>query len=356
MATASITPFKPGSSAYSANQALKTALKTMAQAKHCAVLWFKEIHARKLYDELGYASIYLYANQELGFSDTKTGDFLRLSKKLDDLPQLKKELEEGRIGYTKAREIIKVANSENERDWLEEARHSPRRKLAQKVTWARKNAAAQGKENPAQIPLLQRPKLKTPAVAAKHRISLEMTTEQLARFESLAEKIYKKGVAPAGSAKVEMILEGMSALLESADPQAAGSTSPVQIHIQRCPDCQDAAITTSRGSVSLTAQELERLSCDAQIVEPGKPNRATIKPSVRRQALSRDQHRCQTPGCRNTRFLEIHHLVPRNKGGTNELKNLITLCGRCHAHLHEKGRSYFYPPAGNSSPKSGDLI
>jgi len=153
-----------------------------------------------------------------------------------------------------------------------------------------------------------------------------------------------------------MILEGMSALLESADPQAAGSTSPVQIHIQRCPDCQDAAITTSRGSVSLTAQELERLSCDAQIVEPGKPNRATIKPSVRRQALSRDQYRCQTPGCRNTRFLEIHHLVPRNKGGTNELKNLITLCGQCHAHLHEKGRSYFYPPAGNSSPKSGDLI
>lgn len=353
MATASLTPYMLGSSAISAHQALKEALKTLAQAKHCAVLWFKEIHSRKLYGELGYASIYLYAKQELGFSDTKTGDFIRLSTRLDDLPQLKKELEEGRIGYTKAREIIKVANAKNEADWLDQAHRIPRRELAKKVSQARKNETARGKENSVQIPLLERPKLSMPVVAAKHRVTLEMTTEQMARFESLWEKLHKMGAVPAGSPKAQVILEGMAALVESAAPQSASSTSPVQIHIRRCPECETANITTSRGPVAITAQELERLSCDAQIEEAGKPNRATIKPSLKRQVLSRDQHRCQAPGCRNTRFLEVHHLRPRKLGGTNDLKNLITLCSQCHTHLHEKNHSYFYPPAGKSGQKSG---
>ncbi len=347
MATASLTPYMPGSSAYSANKALKKALKTMAKAKHCAVLWFKEIHGRKLYSELGYASIYLYAKQELGFSDTKTGDFLRLSKKLDDLPQLKKELEDGRIGYTKAREIIKVANPQNEADWLTEARHSPRRELARKISQAQKNAKAKGKDNPRQIPLLERPSLSTPTVASQHRVTLEMTTEQLARFDALWEKLHKKGAIPAGSPQVESILEGLAALVDSVDPQGADSASPVQIHIHHCPACEKTEVTTSRGPVALSAQELERLSCDAQLVEFGQRNRATIKPSVRRQVLSRDQHRCQVVGCGNTRFLQIHHIVSRRKGGTNHLKNLITLCSQCHTHLHENGRQGFYPPAGN---------
>ncbi len=51
-----------------------------------------------------------YAAVELEFSKTRTGDFLHLARKLEKLPRLKKEMEEGKIGYTKAREIVKVAD------------------------------------------------------------------------------------------------------------------------------------------------------------------------------------------------------------------------------------------------------
>ncbi|MCK5378974.1 MAG: HNH endonuclease, partial [Acidobacteria bacterium] len=38
-----------------------------------------------------------------------------------------------------------------------------------------------------------------------------------------------------------------------------------------------------------------------------------------------------------TRFLEVHHLTPRTRGGTNVPANLITLCSACHHLWHERG-------------------
>ena len=76
--------------------------------------------------------------------------------------------------------------------------------------------------------------------------------------------------------------------------------------------------------------------CDATICRNGKRNTTTIPPRVRREVLARDKHRCEAPGCGRTRFLEVHHLVPRYKGGSNQIENLLTLCGSCHRLWHEK--------------------
>ncbi|MFN2371745.1 MAG: HNH endonuclease [Candidatus Krumholzibacteriia bacterium] len=69
----------------------------------------------------------------------------------------------------------------------------------------------------------------------------------------------------------------------------------------------------------------------------GHRNAATIAPRVRREVLARDRHRCQGPGCGRTRFLEVHHVVPRERGGTNASANLVTLCAACHRLWHERG-------------------
>lgn len=344
MATAILTPFVEHSSAHDAHSALKQAVKTMAQAQHCAVIWFQEMVSRKLYKELGYASIYLYAHRELGFSASKTTNFLKLSRTLADLPQLKQELAHGDIGYTKACEVIKVANQDNVEDWLKEARKTPRRELAKKVAKARSEAKAQENKNPTQGEMIAPSPSNIPQAAIKHQVVLEMSTEQLARYEALWEKLHKLGGVPAGSKKVELLLAGLAALVESNGKSTAQSVSPVQVQVQQCPDCQKSSVTTSRGVTSLTERELDRLICDAQIQKSGKPNRATIKPSTKRQVLSRDQNRCQAPGCGNTWFLEIHHIIPRRFGGNNKLTNLTTLCSACHSHWHEKGGRNFRPP------------
>ncbi|MFH1843662.1 MAG: HNH endonuclease [bacterium] len=83
--------------------------------------------------------------------------------------------------------------------------------------------------------------------------------------------------------------------------------------------------------------QTEAVACDARILEPGpgQHNRATIPPAKRQEVLARDGHRCQSPGCRHTYFLELHHLKPRAVGGDISPANLITLCSSCHRLAHE---------------------
>lgn len=40
-------------------------------------------------------------------------------------------------------------------------------------------------------------------------------------------------------------------------------------------------------------------------------------------------YRCENPKCNYTQFLEVYHIVPKEKGGTNALDNLVVLCPEC---------------------------
>lgn len=53
---------------------------------------------------------------------------------------------------------------------------------------------------------------------------------------------------------------------------------------------------------------------------------------IRSQILLRDHFRCQE--CGYYKHLEVHHIVPRSKGGTDDSENLVTLCQRCHGKKH----------------------
>jgi len=52
--------------------------------------------------------------------------------------------------------------------------------------------------------------------------------------------------------------------------------------------------------------------------------------------LKRDHYRCQKCGEDKEELLDIHHILPRNFGGTNRKENLIVLCNRCHHKEHWK--------------------
>jgi hypothetical protein len=51
-------------------------------------------------------------------------------------------------------------------------------------------------------------------------------------------------------------------------------------------------------------------------------------PQIRRECFRKDERRCQRCGGKND--LTAHHLRPRAWGGPDVLRNLITLCERCH--------------------------
>ncbi len=326
-----------------ADIALKQAVAALEKAEHSVVLWFGEIFRRRLFRQLGHSSIYQYAEVELKWSKTRTGDFIRLARKLETLPVVKEAVARGEVGYTKARELIKVATPRTQEGWVEKAKSSTRRELAMKVKRVQNKAR---RRRDRQQDLVPEPELKVLAAEVPVRLNWEMTPTQFAKYEALVEKLHKLGGL---GDKTEALLQGLALLVEkrgtfkpATDCRqiSSGKIAPrgasTVVHIHRCPECERVAVVTSRGDLELGRAEREKLDCDALVVEPGKRSRSLVPPSRRRDVLARDGHRCRAPGCRNTRFLEVHHLKPRANGGDNDPGNLITLCSGCHRLWHER--------------------
>jgi ATP-dependent DNA helicase RecQ len=55
---------------------------------------------------------------------------------------------------------------------------------------------------------------------------------------------------------------------------------------------------------------------------------------TRKQVLLRDGFRCVSCGELLAQDADVHHLLPRSMGGTDETSNLVTLCDGCHASHH----------------------
>ncbi len=357
---------RAGLSAHEAHEQLLCALAELRRAERSALLCFAEIQERKLYRELGYSSMLLYAQEALGFSRSKTFQFLRLAESFDRLPKLKRAVAKGELSWTKAREVVKVASRRSEARWIREAKTSSRRDLESKVRDSRAQARSEVKTDPCQTSLLdpaptgldERPE------DIPRPLTLSFSAEQRARFEAIIERVRKSTSRPAtrSNSREDLVLEALALLLESErsgsergkedsstgdSPQLVEtsskectrvhSASPFQIVVYRCEKCGSASVQTAEGLRPLSTAEQERIECDAQVLEPGKRNRATIPPAMRRAVLARDGHRCRVEGCGRARFLEVHHLIPRSEGGENRPENLVTLCSSCHRLLHERG-------------------
>lgn len=59
---------------------------------------------------------------------------------------------------------------------------------------------------------------------------------------------------------------------------------------------------------------------------------AKLSNKQRKAIYRRDGYQCAL--CGSTRYLQLHHCIPRGKGGKDTDQNLITLCSDCHALAH----------------------
>ena len=308
-------------SAKKAHQKLINLLEQIRKCEHSALLLFSEMMHQKLYQELGYSSMLNYAISELKFSQSKAYGFIKMANDLEKLPETKKAVTEGKLEWTKVREITKVATVDNEKLWIAEADNSSQKVLETKVKQARTIAKDKAKQQPCLIPVEPLPKAEP-----KISTSLSFSIEQMERFSVLIEKMRKQGET---GSREELLIKALTDSTSQNSPRGENSPS-TKIVITHCPDCGKAE--TSSGEIS--KNELEKVYCDAVVNENGK-NKATIKPSVRQKVMIRDQHTCQGQGCSSKRYLEVHHKVPRVVGGSNDESNLVTLCSACHRLAHE---------------------
>ena len=107
--------------------------------------------------------------------------------------------------------------------------------------------------------------------------------------------------------------------------------------------------------LALSLSTLALISCNATIstmihdtagaiLDVGRRTRKP-PPALRRAIRERDGYRCQFPGCRSRRT-DAHHIVHWANGGETKLGNLISLCKRHHALVHDKGYLIASTPGG----------
>ncbi|MBC8424397.1 HNH endonuclease [bacterium] len=327
------------------HQNLVSALDRARRAEQSAVTLFARVWREQRYRDLGHATIELYATVGLGLSAAKTQQFLRLARTLESLPRTRAAVRTGRLSWTKARTVAAVATPRTEARWLQVAADASSRELEAAVRksrqrYRRERERLHTKRGQGAL-LLDAPTLlgrpaRTPPPEPPHpvempvNLGLRLDPVEHARFERLLERLRKQGRR---ESRAELILAGLAALADGARTRETAAP-PCQIVAYKCETCNR---TTVRGR-PVTPATAAALECDAVRVSPDRrtPNRATIPPAVRRTVLARDGHRCTTPGCGARQFLEVHHVVARRAGGTNEAENLKTLCSACHRFAHER--------------------
>ncbi len=266
-----------------------------------------------------------YARVELGFSETRISDFMRLARKLDRLPAVKAALPD--IGYTKVREIVEVATPRTEQAWLAAAQTSTRAELRTRVKRAKARKPAASLFDPAP----------GPAVEVPVRVSVEFTPEQHARWEALWEQLRKGGVA---GERAEVLLEALHALSSTDCPATDNSENfrrrksdpSILIHVHQCPDCAKNEVNGRE----LGRADAARVQCDAVVHEPGK--RRHINDPATRPPRSPHQGSppLPVPRLRPPPLPGDPPQKPRARGGTHEPANLITLCAACHRLWHRR--------------------
>jgi hypothetical protein len=119
-------------------------------------------------------------------------------------------------------------------------------------------------------------------------------------------------------------------------PRAA----PYQIALTVCPSCDRGWHDAGGRAIAVPDSTIAQAICDAQYIgrtDLVTPDRAysEVSPATARLVRRRDRGCCRVPGCRSARWLQIHHIIWREHGGTDDPRNLVCLCFAHHQAVHQ---------------------
>jgi hypothetical protein len=291
-------------------------------------------HRERVHQRLGYGAFAEYTDRHLGYCHRTTADKLRTAEALEQLPELARAQQEGRLHASAVRELARVATAETESAWIDAARGRRVREIEQMIS-----GRARG-DSPTSSP---RPELE------KHVLRFEVSAETLAAFRDAMRRFNETSGEKLDDDSA-LLLMARAALSASSGDGGADSLGRAnyQVTVFECHHCKRAFQPAGADRVEIDAATLETARCDAQQIdlthgtaghddEVAAAPRATqsVPPAIRRQVLLRDQNMCQVPGCRNTIALDVHHIQPRAEGGTHRAHNQLCLCTVHHRAIHE---------------------
>jgi len=250
----------------------------------------ERIDCSKAYINLGFSSLWSYVTIGLKLSESQAQQFISVMRKSKEVPALKLAVANGDASLPKAALIVSEIKQDNQNDWLEKASTLSTRNLK----------VAVAKENPKAIPQ-ERITARTEEIFELMVGLKKEVIEEIKRSQDVLSQKERRAVG-----LDEVLAELAKTYLEKYDPQ----------------------------------KKAERALCADKVkVTPLRPGRNPHPAWVKHKIHQKYQGQCAAvhpngQRCDSKRFLEIHHIIPLNQGGSNHPDNLILLCSGHHKVQH----------------------
>lgn len=275
-----------------------------------------EVDKSRLFEKFCLTSTFSYCTQLLKLSEDVTYTLIKISRVSEKVPEVKAAIDEGVLSISNAKRIAAIVTEENKTEWIEKAKELSQKKLDQELAKAFPKEAVKEK-----ISYVSEDRLKLVAGLSEKAKSWLLEAQDILSQKSKA------------SATIEETLE--TALQEYIERNSRVKKAERAEDRRRKKEKCVAKAEPSKLPVSRRGAERP---CAEQQKVLSANQRTPIPAEVIHQINLRDQRKCQARmsngnPCGSTRWLEYHHKMPVQHGGTNAIDNLTTLCSR-HHQLH----------------------
>lgn len=292
------------------DQVARQAARSLALSKLQAGRVMLAMEQTGLPKRLGYKNA-LHYFKLAGARYVEARECKRVARGCEQLPILRAAAETGRIGWTNLREVVRVANPETERDWLDKCKlHTSKevQKMVKSTKAAGQAPPVPGRQSPEDGPVELRLKLS----AGMDRL-LDRATRELS----------ERAGRPLG---VREVVECLLAHYLTGHP------FPGEMRWRRMLGEPDAEEKNSRefiwGAVAATEEPC-----------PGEPELEIVRPAPAHwdppsEARRLEAFGCACPDCPDRMWLEVHELVSHLVDGVTVPDNLLVLCAGCRRRVH----------------------
>ena len=323
-------------------------------AHHRWLMLIAEFDRRKGWSDSATQSCAHWLNWKCGIAMGAAREKVRVARALENLPKVSASMACGKLSYSKAREITRVGNSENEDYLLMIAEHGTAQHVENLVRAYRRCQDAEELSREAR-------QQQNRALSFRYDDdgSLVLTCRLPAEAGALIMKALDLAVedVPAGTSPEPVPFsarraDALALVAESFlahDVLDAPGTDRQQIVVHVAAETlrdRTAGCCEFEQGPSMAAETARRLSCDACVValiedDDGEPlnvgrKTRTISAPLRRFLNARDKG-CRFPGCANSRYVDAHHIKHWANGGETKPSNLLSLCRFHHRAVHEGG-------------------
>lgn len=250
---------------------------------------------RRLFHELGFATVPLYAEARLGICRRRVWSLVAIERhSWRTSRQLHAAWRDGKLTLLQATTLIEVVGEKNAEAWIARAREITLRRLQDEVAWALDHGDRTSHDDNPLPPT----------------VDVDVRKDGLADFTE--SEVQKRAHEPAPHWSIGV---------------------PGKVHIDVFVPLSVAVLLETtldrlQGWGEGRWHAFERMVAMALLEWMGAPKH-------RDPIFERDGWRCTVPGCSSRRNLHDHHVVFRSRGGGNALDNRITVCAAHHLHgLH----------------------